>query len=89
MQVHDSADDMYNDGATYAMLLGNDSTVPVGEVSFTDGSNTIFTMTATEGMSWGSNENKQINLDLGNLVDDGDGNVSLAEGKSLCICGDV
>ena len=86
MQVHDSADDMYNDGATYAMWqLGHDSTVPSGAVSFTDGSNTIFTMTVTEGMSWGEfgNEaNKQINLDLGNLVDDGDGNVSLAEGKT-------
>ena len=54
-------------------------------MSFTDGSNTIFTMTVTEGMSWGEfgNEaNKQINLDLGNLVDDGEGNVSLAEGKT-------
>ena len=86
MQVHDSADDMYNDGATYAMWeLGHDSTVPSGAVSFTDGSNTIFTMTVTEGMSWGEfgNEaNRQINLDLGNLVDDGEGNVSLAEGKT-------
>ena len=37
MQVHDSADDMYNDGATYAMWqLSHDSTVPVGEVSLLD-----------------------------------------------------
>ena len=83
MQVHDSADDMYNDGAHAMCELGQDSTVPSGTVSFTDGS-TQSLDALTRGClgGFGNEANKQINLDLGNLVDDGDGNVSLAEGKT-------
>ena len=76
-------DDFYNDGVSYAGWdLKHDDEAPTGTVTFTVGTQ-IFTMESTAS-SWSEFENQaneQINLDLGNLVADGD-TVTVADGRT-------
>ena len=89
MSEMDSTDDFYNDEVTFAMFDidehgGSGLTPPTGTITFNTGSQS-FSFDLAAGASWDDfvNEaNKQMNLDLGNLVDDGSGNVEVVDGRT-------